>query len=116
MLADVEKGRIERLANARKEAALLGEDLHRQDENSRMQRFALFQNYLNDLSNQARGLQTSNAALFASERQRDSDLAVNRANLALRYAAEERQQQEARERQAREDMARIALQVAGLLV
>lgn len=116
LLASIEGGRIGRLSDARKEAALLGKDLFRQDENSRMQRFTLFQNYLNDLNNQARGLQSSNANILLNERQRDSDLAIARANLAMKYAAEDRQQQAQQDQKNREAAARIALQVAQMMV
>jgi hypothetical protein len=115
LLASIEGSRLGRLADARKEAALLGEDLFRQDEASRIQRFTLFQNYLNDLNNQARGLQSSNTSILSSERQRDSDLAIARANLAMKYAAEDRQYQAEQAQKNREAAARIALQVAKLM-
>lgn len=115
LLADIEGSRLGRLSNARKEAALLGEDLFRQDEESRLQRFTLFQNYLNDLNNQSRGLQSSQSSILLNERQRGDDMALARANLAMQAAREDARARADDERKNRESVARIALQVAHLM-
>ena len=113
LLADIEGSRIGRLADSRKDASLLGEDLYQQDEDSRVRRFTLFQNYLNDINNQARGLQTSNATTLANERGRATDVAVDRANLAYRYSELDQRAKDAqaeRNRKERESYARMASQ------
>jgi hypothetical protein len=110
LLGDIESNRVDRLVDARKESALLGEDLYQQDEDSRIRRFTLFQNYLNDLNNQARGLQSSNAAILANERGRATDVAVDRANLAYRYAELDQRTRDAqaeRDRRDRDTYARM---------
>lgn len=81
LLARMERDRQDRLSDAQKESSLLGEDLYRNDEDSRIRRFSLFQNYLNDLNNQARGLQTSAANTLDSNRQQADTLAIQRATL-----------------------------------
>ncbi len=84
MLAKVENDRLNRLADVRQQASLLGEDLAQNDMDSRLKRFALFQNYLGDLNNQAQGIQSSGAGILQSEQQRATELASQRANLLSR--------------------------------
>lgn len=87
LLARIEKNRSQQLASARKEAALFGEDLYQSDEDSRLRRFTMFQNYLTDLNNQARGFQGMGGEILANDRQRATSLALERAKLALQAAS-----------------------------
>lgn len=86
MLSGIEGTRIDKLSDARKQAVLLGEDLAQQDEDSRIQRFNLFQSYLNDLSNQARGFQTNSSTVFSTDRQRVGTAALQSQELANNYS------------------------------
>lgn len=102
-LAQMENNRLSQLSQAQQQAALYGEDLARQDQNNQMQRFSLFQNYLADVNNQARGLQSNGSTLLANANQQATDLAVQRANLALRASNDDAilsQQQAQQDRQA----------------
>lgn len=99
MLARVENNRLLRLSDARQQASLLGEDLTQNDQDNRIKRFALFQNYLGDLNNQAQGIQSAGANILQSEQQRATEIASQRANLISRMqmqdneiAAQSRQQ------------------------
>lgn len=83
LLNQLQQNRLSQLSDAHKQAALLGENLYQQDEDSRIRRFSLFQNYIADLNNQARGLQSNGSGVLLSETQRASDLAVQKANLAI---------------------------------
>ena len=81
LLSRVEADRASQLNSARQQAALYGEDLYSQDENSRMQRYQLFQNYLTDLNGQARSFTSQDAATLQGERERAQTLAMARAQM-----------------------------------
>lgn len=83
-LARLQNNRLSRLYDASKEASLLGEDLYRQDEDSRMKRFTLFQNYLLDEHNKAQGVAGTASDLLQNETNRAQDLAVKRASMVQR--------------------------------
>lgn len=108
LLGRLEMNRLNQLYAARKEAALYGEDLARADEDSRIRRFQLFQNYLGDLNNQARGHATMGATLLQNERNRDQDLAIMRAQLA-QQAGRYNQQAELARGQQRVDLVKAYL-------
>lgn len=81
-LARLENNRLGRLYDAAKEATLFGEDLYSRDEDSRMRRFQLFSNYLNDEYNKATGAATTGSNILQSEANRAQNLAIQRANMA----------------------------------
>lgn len=110
LLANIEKSRVNQLEDARKQASLYGEDLYQRDEDSRMQRFTLFQNYLSDLNNQARGLQSSGAATLNADRQLQSNAGLQRQELIERYNI----QGDAQARKDKETAMRLSSQLAGL--
>lgn len=112
LLAQIEGSRLGQLSEASKQAALLGEDLFRADEDSRLRRFGLFQNYLADLNNQARGLQSNGTSVLLNESQRASDLAVQKANLALQASRQDAQAQAEQDRLNRESALRASSQIA----
>lgn len=84
LLSKVEDDRLNRLMRSRKESNLLAEDLFKSDEDSRVRRFALFQNYLSDINNQARGLASQGSNVLSSERARATKVAIAEANLEQR--------------------------------
>ncbi len=108
LLARLEQNRLEQLAAARLDASLYGEDLARADEESRIQRFQLFQNYLGDLNNQAQNYAALGSNLLQDERNRAQDLAVMRAQLA-QNAQRYNQEAELTRRQQRADLLRTAM-------
>lgn len=110
LLANIEKSRVNQLEDARKQASLYGEDLYQRDENSRAQRFTLFQNYLSDLNNQARGLQSTGAATLNTDRQMQSNATLQRQDLIERYNIQGNDQA----RKDRETASRLSMQLAGL--
>jgi hypothetical protein len=112
LLAGLEGNRLGQLAEASKQASLLGEDLYTADENSRVRRFTMFQNYLADLNNQARGLQSNGSTILLNESQRESDLAVQRANLAMQLYNQDMAANNAQARQDRENVLKTSSQVA----
>ncbi|WP_303673612.1 hypothetical protein [Vampirovibrio chlorellavorus] len=116
LLAQMEGNRLGQLADASKQAALLGEDLFRADEDSRVRRFALFQNYLADLNNQARGLQSNGSGVLLNESQRATDLAVQKANLALQASRQDALAQSEQNRVDRENALRASSQIAMALM
>ncbi len=116
LLAQMEGSRLGQLAEASKQAALLGEDLYKSDEDSRVRRFALFQNYLADLNNQARGLQSNGSGVLMNESQRATDLAVQKANLALQASRQDALTQSEQNRVNRESALRASSQIAMALM
>lgn len=116
LLARLEENRLGQLAEAHKQSALLGEDLYRADENSRIRRFSLFQNYLADLNNQARGLQSNGSSVLLSEANRESDLAVQRANLAMQASNQNMTFDAEQARVNRENALRASSQIAMALM
>lgn len=116
MLALMEGNRLGQLAEAQKQSSLLGEDLFRADEDSRVRRFTLFQNYLADLNNQARGLQSSGSSILLNEADRASDLAVQRANLAMQTSARDAALEMELARTQREAALRNTTQIAMALM
>lgn len=81
LLSKVEDDRLNRLMRSRKESNLLAEDLYQNDEDRRIRRFSLFQNYLNDINNQARGFATQGSNVLSSERNRATRVATAQAQL-----------------------------------
>lgn len=116
MLVQLEGNRLSQLAEAQKQANLLGEDLYKADEDSRVRRFALFQNYLADLNNQARGLQSTGSNVLMGESSRATDLATQRANLAMQASARDAALEAEQARQNRESALRASSQIAMALM
>ncbi|WP_373531121.1 hypothetical protein [Vampirovibrio sp.] len=111
-LGQLENNRLGQLSEAYKQSGLLGEELYRADEDSRVRRFSLFQNYLADLNNQARGLQSNGSSILQNETQRATDLAVQRANLAMQVSNQNAALQAEQNRQNRESTLRTSSQIA----
>lgn len=116
-LAQVENNRLNRLYDAGKEATLFGEDLYARDEDSRSKRFQLFSNYLTNQYNQQAGLAGNASGLLENEAGRAQDLAITRANLAMK--ANLANQQAAIQRRGQTlntavDVAKLAVAVAAL--
>lgn len=116
MLVQLEGNRLGQLAEAQKQANLLGEDLYKADEDSRIRRFSLFQNYLADLNNQARGLQSNGSSILLNEADRATDLAVQRANLALQASTRNATLEAEQSRVSRENALRASSQIAMALM
>lgn len=90
-LAGLEQNRLAQLSKAAKEAALVAEDLAVQDEESRVRRFALFQNYLTNEQAKAENAWDLGSQLLQDDAARAQNLAITRANLAqnaMRYNQE----------------------------
>lgn len=90
-LAGLEQNRLAQLSKAAKEAALVAEDLAVQDEESRVRRFALFQNYLTNEQAKAENAWDLGSHLLQDDAARAQNLAITRANLAqnaMRYNQE----------------------------
>lgn len=83
-LARMEKNRLNQLSGASKEASLLAEDMYQQDETSRLNRFILFQNFLNDEHNKALNVAGFASDVLQNEANRAQELAIQRASLAQR--------------------------------
>ena len=81
-----------------------------------MRRFSLFQNYLADLNNQARGLQSNGSSVLLNETQRATDLAVQRANLAMQASNQNASLQAEQNRLNRESALRASSQIAMALM
>ncbi|MCE3236563.1 MAG: hypothetical protein K0Q50_2754 [Vampirovibrio sp.] len=90
-LAGLEQNRLAQLSKAAKEATLVAEDLAAQDEESRVRRFALFQNYLTNEQAKAENAWDLGSHLLQDDAARAQNLAITRANLAqnaMRYNQE----------------------------
>lgn len=87
LMSRMERDHGSLLGDVRLQANLLGEDLRRDDQADRLQRFALFQNFLGDLNNQAQGLGSQGVQVLQNERTRATDLAITRANMIQRAQA-----------------------------
>jgi hypothetical protein len=116
LLAQMENNRLGQLAEAQKQSGLMGEELYRADEDSRVRRFSLFQNYLADLNNQARGLQSNGSGVLLNETQRATDLSVQRANLAMQASNQNASYQADQNRLKRESALRASSQIAMALM
>lgn len=116
LLGNLEKSRLNTLSDARKSSSLLGEDLYQSDEDSKIRRFNVFQNYLTDLNSQARGLQAASSSLIGSEAQRATDIALQRSNLINGIALEDNAQAQENARQRRAQAIQVASQLAWLAV
>jgi hypothetical protein len=111
LMAQVQNDRLGQLADAHQQASLLGEQLAQNDEDSRLQRFNLFQNYLSGLNDQAQGVQSNSGDILSASVQQANDLAVQKANLASRLLAQNQAASDA-SAQRRLQTAQIAATVA----
>jgi hypothetical protein len=111
LMAQLQNERLNQLADAHQQAALLGEQLTQDDQSSRIQRFNLFQNYLSGLNDQAQGVQPNNGDILSASLQQANDLAIQRANLAARLSAQDQAASDA-SAQRRIQTAQIAAAVA----
>ena len=99
-LARLENNRLAQLSTAAKEATLFGEDLYAQDEDSRIRRFELFQDYLTTEFDKANAAWSAGSNTLQNEAGRAQDLAVARANL-VQNASRYNQEADLRARQQR---------------
>ena len=113
-LARLEQNRLSQLSSAAKDASLVAEDLYTQDEESRMRRFELFQNYLTNEHSKAENAWDLGSHLLQDDAARAQNLAITRANLA-QNAARYNQQAHLQVRQQRLEMTK-ALMDAGAKV
>ena len=82
LIARLENERVGSLGGAMKESGLLAEDLVSADEASRMNRFALFEGFLNNLNAQATGVGSIGSQTLSAERNRATQLALQQAQLS----------------------------------
>lgn len=110
-LAKLEQNRLSQLSSAAKDAAMVAEQLYTQDEDSRLRRFALFQNFLTTEQSKAENAWELGSHLLQDDAARAQNLAVTRANLAqnaMRY----NQEAQLQVRQQRLDLTKALMSAA----
>lgn len=109
LLGRQHKNYLAQLKDARIQANLLGEDLARADEASRINRFNLFNNVVNGFNNQLTGLVSPGLGFLSGERDRNSRLALAQAQFDQQY----QQQRDEQARQNRLNALRLGAQIGG---